>query len=1235
MRQRSFATPVLTAMMLVLIWLISTPAEVSAGIYNASSEITYKEYWAPHSEYTGGRADAIGCVDTAPGGYSWYIEPVKASTSLDCIKTVRINLPDNFSAALKAELYLDLWRAHTTFSAQYRINGGDWRSAPVGQEWSRTPYLVDLPLSDLVTGLNVFQFREVGGQYHVHDIGIRIYFDESHPLLNSQGQAYQAPQGELVSVWADNGLFPAASGGSLTVNDDQLVLTAHLATPAKYIEFHGYYRGYDLDVNDSDNDKGALDTEWQNRARNNFQVGGLAPLDTGGTQDHIGTVETPTPGDYSIYWPIPTVINQSGVLFKIRIVDANGVVCEAAGGVSAPFTLTRSGNQATHWAPNFVDIGLYMGGNKPTSVSRTLNLSSIPANYQEAYLIGSYWENPNISINNVVTFTAFTTATDKWALSVRSFNPTVLAAGANTIRYTHVSGFGEFVEKPGPLILLKQTTKAADTTPPNVTGRTPGPGATNVAQNAPLVVSVADAGRGVNFDTLKLKIDGAPVTFVRTGTPDEYTLTYTPESGWRPGSTVAVSVDACDFAGRCMNTATHSFTAQEGAYTLTINKVGNGNVAVEPLQPTYQYGDVVTLTATPDSGWQFSDWNTLATNWWDARWDYRAPITVAANGYARKNRPVELNVNFTSLLSSLGQSSALNPQSIRVVEVNSAGVVIDDHVQFQFDRASDYNASTKAAGTLIFLVKGDLPADGQRYYHLYFDTISKVFAAANVGDAVVLSSGLDEYWGSYLIKSDNATYAYHLQGGGFSSMVDVNGNDWLDYHDNPPDERGAYRGLPNMVPPPDGLFHPGKQNHLTTRLYSGPLKETFRTKTIDDKWEVQWEIYPTYASMTVLKRPSNKNYWWLYEGPPGGVVEDTVPLAQRDFVTLSNGASFPINQSFSGDLVGDEWGFISDPDVDNAATVARSIFLIHHSDDTAVDSFHTQVTGGAQTTKRMPIWGFGRNGSTTQTYLSATPNRFSVGFMDETAYAPGAAVINGVYRDLLVSLGNAATRSAITHLGDTTTITVTITGDTVISAAFAPAGRVYTLDTSVNGSGSVSKDLAPAAYLPGQVVTLLPPPASGWSFSSWSGNLTGSTNPATIAMNGNRAVTANFVQAQYAVTLNSVGSGAVTKTPNQATYTHGTQVTLSATPSNGWLFTGWSGDYVGTSNPVSIDVNSNLLITANFAPSQLTLNTVVVGSGTVTKNPSQATYAYGSMVTLTANPATGWVFAGWSGDVVD
>jgi uncharacterized repeat protein (TIGR02543 family) len=1249
MHKSSPVALVLVALILSVGWLGWSFGALHAGIYSADERVTYKEYWVPHSEYTGGQQETTppSCLDTTPAGGSWYIEPITRKVSgvvVECVKTLRITIPDDFSAALKAELYLDLWRSRKTFSAQYRINNGDWRTATAGQEWSRSPYLVEIPLNELATGLNTLQFRdypEPGDTqspepYHLHDVGIRIYFDQQNPLRNSQGQPIQAPQGELLSVWADNGEFSANAGGVLEVNDDQLVLTARLTTPAKFVEFHGYYRGYDLDVNDSDGDGGALDTEWHNRGRNNFQVGGLAPLERGGTQDHIGTIETSGAGDYSIHWPIPTVINQSGVRFKIRIVDADGVVSEAAGGPSALFTLSRTGAQATHWVPNFSDFILYSGGSKPLTVTRTININSDLANFQEAFLIGSYWENPTITLNGTITFTAFTTLEDKWALSVRPFAKTALVPGLNTIRYAHVTQtFGEFVEKPGPLILLKQTTQTPDASPPTITGSTPAPGASNVASNSTVAIAVADSGRGVNFNTLKLKINGALVTPIRSGTPDEYTLTYTPEAGWQPGGIVTVSLDACDFADNCMSTSNHTFSVQLAQYALTVNSAGDGVVVVNPLQDAYHYGDVVTLTAAPNAGAQFVFWSTQAANWWDGRWDYRAPITVQANGYARQDRPVELSVNFTALLNGLGQPGLFDPQSLRVVEVSSAGAVIDDHVPFQFDRAGDYHAANNAAGLLIFLVKGATPANGVRHYHLYFDKAGKNFAAPGVGDQVMLTSMVDEFWGSYRIATTNATYAYHLQGGGFSSLVDVHGNDWIDYHDSPPDSGGAFRGVPNLVPPPDGLFHPGKINHTTWRVASGPLKETFRTKTFDNKWEVQWEIYPTYATMTVLKRPNNKNYWWLYEGTPGGVLENTGTLALRDFVTLSNGVSFKVDQSYEGDLAGEEWVFIGDPDVDNAATAARSIFLIHHADDTAIDSHRTQVTGGAFSPKKMTVWGFGRNLTNNTAYLTAIPNRFSIGLMDETTYATGATVINGVYRDQTVALGAPVWRGATTHPSDTATLHFTITGDTTIDALFAQQGSVYTLNTSTTGNGAISHDPAQAAYLPGQVVTLRANPSPGWAFSQWTGDLSGGANPATLTMNGDHTVMATFVQAEYEVTVNITGTGMVVRSPDLALYPDGSQVTLSATPAPDWLFAGWSGDHVGTETPALLTVNSNLVITATFVPAQVTLDVIVVGSGSVTKEPDLATYPYGSVATLTATPASGWVFAGWTGDVTD
>jgi len=67
----------------------------------------------------------------------------------------------------------------------------------------------------------------------------------------------------------------------------------------------------------------------------------------------------------------------------------------------------------------------------------------------------------------------------------------------------------------------------------------------------------------------------------------------------------------------------------------------------------------------------------------------------------------------------------------------------------------------------------------------------------------------------------------------------------------------------------------------------------------------------------------------------------------------------------------------------------------------------------------------------------------------------------------------------------------------------------YTLTVSTAGSGSVTLNNT-GLYNYGDVVMLTAVLAEGWSFSYWSGSLTGSANPATLAITGNMAVTATF-----------------------------------------------------------------------------------------------------------------------------
>jgi len=71
----------------------------------------------------------------------------------------------------------------------------------------------------------------------------------------------------------------------------------------------------------------------------------------------------------------------------------------------------------------------------------------------------------------------------------------------------------------------------------------------------------------------------------------------------------------------------------------------------------------------------------------------------------------------------------------------------------------------------------------------------------------------------------------------------------------------------------------------------------------------------------------------------------------------------------------------------------------------------------------------------------------------------------------------------------------------------------YTLTTNINpvGTGIVIKNPNMTAYPSGEVVQLTAEPITGWQFDHWSGDLTGSTNPVSITMNGNKIITAEFI----------------------------------------------------------------------------------------------------------------------------
>ncbi|MFW5800086.1 MAG: InlB B-repeat-containing protein, partial [Spirochaetota bacterium] len=69
--------------------------------------------------------------------------------------------------------------------------------------------------------------------------------------------------------------------------------------------------------------------------------------------------------------------------------------------------------------------------------------------------------------------------------------------------------------------------------------------------------------------------------------------------------------------------------------------------------------------------------------------------------------------------------------------------------------------------------------------------------------------------------------------------------------------------------------------------------------------------------------------------------------------------------------------------------------------------------------------------------------------------------------------------------------------------------------TVTDADGNEVSDLT--AIADGTKLTLEATPADGYEFDSWSGDLTGTDNPATLTMDADKSVTANFVTLKYRI----------------------------------------------------------------------------------------------------------------------
>ncbi|HYN45004.1 MAG TPA: carbohydrate binding domain-containing protein [Candidatus Limnocylindrales bacterium] len=512
---------------------------------------------------------------------------------------------------------------------------------------------------------------------------------------------------------------------------------------------------------------------------------------------------------------------------------------------------------------------------------------------------------------------------------------------------------------------------------------------------------------------------------------DDVTLTYEPDTTApritvQPVKQTIINGSAATFSVSASGTAPLSYqwkknginiTAAKGSSYTTpaTNLLDNGtnyNVLVWNL-----YGrvtsNVVKLTVI----------EAPLITWWDTSRRLRIPVTVDPAGFERYEKPVDVSVNFTQMLRVYGPAGTFDEKSIRVIETDSLGTILNDSVLFQFDKDPGFDAGAKASGTIVFIMSGTTQSNKIRYYHIYFGTSGGSYTPLSVGHLITLTDNItDEGQKSYRIGVNGSTYFFQKGTGGFSSWLDASGNDWISYTTSIPD--GKYRGIPNPVNP-EGYFHPWATACCTSTIVSqGPLKIRIRSVTNDRKWESLWDIYPQYATMTMVK--VNHSYWFLYEGTPGGVMEPN-----KDFMVRSDGTQTLLGQSWNADIPANEWVYFGDPGVN------RSLFTAHHEDDTSMDTYWPFKTNV------LTVFGFGRTDNPAKGYLSTVPQHFTIGLMNGTGFSQNSKIIYSAYKDLTITKSGAEQYNTVippgivTHpahqnvaIGRTATFSVVVTSGT-------------------------------------------------------------------------------------------------------------------------------------------------------------------------------------------------------------
>jgi hypothetical protein len=215
---------------------------------------------------------------------------------------------------------------------------------------------------------------------------------------------------------------------------------------------------------------------------------------------------------------------------------------------------------------------------------------------------------------------------------------------------------------------------------------------------------------------------------------------------------------------------------------------------------------------------------------------------------------------------------------------------------------------------------------------------------------------------------------------------------------------------------------------------------------------------------------------------------------------------------------------------------------------------------------------------------------------------------------------------------------ITVTENATYVASFSEISSVpeYTI-TVISANPNRGTVTGGGTYPEGTVISIEAIANEGFEFASWSDDNT--DNPRQITVTENATFVASFNEIssvpEYTITVISANPNHGTVTGG-GTYPEGTVITIEAIANEGFVFASWSDE--NTDNPRQITVTADATYIASFDEvSSVTEYTITVMSsnpnrGTVTGG---GTYPEGTVITIEAIANEGFEFASWSDENTD